>query len=1137
MHESNDRYSTPRYVPTSSRCNRIKFNIEPDKHTFFGSCCFPSIVNPLLLFSQKIDAVVVTKENERFDPGHYNLTRGFSQHTDILQSLSMNAISIPSIKNGLEATGNRNVVATLSSQSNNLPLRQAPVSRVITQESLHDENPQEANTTASVSTGSSSPPLTEDDQSFHSSLFDFTLLGPESKEERELLSLPLTSVELPLTPPPLESPDNVGESFDSCAATLLTPATAVSVSSSTANPASSLLSTAAAIAAQQQAVAPSHQAIRAPPIVSVSAAPVPSVVSPKPKRRKAPVKKKAPNTKKSTQKRQQQQLRAAKAATPSPTLTSTIIPASALPHTLLTQRRVMDQQPSQHQQRATAAIPSPSMVAAAPPPAPRPAPTPSSATAIHHRHPQATAGGQPMPPKKYATAPSSAAMIQGYAQQAASVAAAHHASQSRQARPPSTIAPPAASAAASSAAVAANTVSTLNHSSGQVENTGRWTSEEHRLFLQGLEQHGKGWKKIATLIKSRTVVQIRTHAQKYFQKLAKARQNGEAAGGVGMGTVGAAALAGGIPPGNHGHVHIGTAEGGELGIAIPMGPDGQPVVTMRTTAHPRNMSLGNDPSSSSSNQGGAGQAGARGGRGRKRSGSAPGGGTKRRAIGNVVRSAVREGRNIKRQTIAEAKRNASATAASAAPSGGAAPLTAPTRQISAPAPAQANSIAQPKQPALQPKAAKVEEELQVPNPLPAVSSVLTPYVSTAAAALGMRPAPVASAPMAVPKQQQPQAGGQPPSKNTGGNNPQQQRGRQQLVHTSTHGTLPMAALEDAVFRLLTPATGAPSPPLVQQQQQQMHQSYGTNTNGIVDPLAPASNKIPVAHTQYYPLAPASAPGSGYPQGIPTGMSPTGVADMSLLPSWVDAKNPPSWYNDGSDIDTLLEDADCLNWLSDTGDLEETYPPAMAEPAAVPSSSNSSGTASTHTIAGAPAFPVMTTMEPTPVVQDPTGGVVHPSAESLSFLVDPPEHAMMMEPAREDADRLPSFDTHAPPTRPHQQMQDHQGSAATAAPAVQMTLPYSSATEAVESIAPEHKLSGVGESHTDLMGFPELDMGDEQAFVSALLETSGQSTVNFPKLHSDLHMSHGNMSNHGNQSGVALNQHCGVGSGVLAGDEN
>lgn len=89
-----------------------------------------------------------------------------------------------------------------------------------------------------------------------------------------------------------------------------------------------------------------------------------------------------------------------------------------------------------------------------------------------------------------------------------------------------------AGAAAAKLATGGNSSSSSNnsraHSSGSSgENTGRWTAEEHRLFLQGLEQHGKGWKKIASLIKSRTVVQIRTHAQKYFQKLAKARQNGE----------------------------------------------------------------------------------------------------------------------------------------------------------------------------------------------------------------------------------------------------------------------------------------------------------------------------------------------------------------------------------------------------------------------------------------------------------------------------------------------------------------------------------------------------------------------------------------------------------------------------------
>ena len=63
-----------------------------------------------------------------------------------------------------------------------------------------------------------------------------------------------------------------------------------------------------------------------------------------------------------------------------------------------------------------------------------------------------------------------------------------------------------------------------------IENTGRWTREEHHMFLKGLEMHGKGWKKIAAFIKTRTVVQIRTHAQKYFLKLQKARQGNESNG-------------------------------------------------------------------------------------------------------------------------------------------------------------------------------------------------------------------------------------------------------------------------------------------------------------------------------------------------------------------------------------------------------------------------------------------------------------------------------------------------------------------------------------------------------------------------------------------------------------------------------
>lgn len=50
---------------------------------------------------------------------------------------------------------------------------------------------------------------------------------------------------------------------------------------------------------------------------------------------------------------------------------------------------------------------------------------------------------------------------------------------------------------------------------------GRWNKEEHDLFVEGLSRHGKEWKRIAQMIPTRTVVQIRTHAQKYFQKLEK----------------------------------------------------------------------------------------------------------------------------------------------------------------------------------------------------------------------------------------------------------------------------------------------------------------------------------------------------------------------------------------------------------------------------------------------------------------------------------------------------------------------------------------------------------------------------------------------------------------------------------------
>lgn len=49
--------------------------------------------------------------------------------------------------------------------------------------------------------------------------------------------------------------------------------------------------------------------------------------------------------------------------------------------------------------------------------------------------------------------------------------------------------------------------------------SGRWTQEEHDKFLEGLKLFGKDWRQIEEHIGSRTCAQIRSHAQKYFNKL------------------------------------------------------------------------------------------------------------------------------------------------------------------------------------------------------------------------------------------------------------------------------------------------------------------------------------------------------------------------------------------------------------------------------------------------------------------------------------------------------------------------------------------------------------------------------------------------------------------------------------------
>ena len=54
---------------------------------------------------------------------------------------------------------------------------------------------------------------------------------------------------------------------------------------------------------------------------------------------------------------------------------------------------------------------------------------------------------------------------------------------------------------------------------------GRWTTAEHQLFLQSFKKYGKNWKKLSSIITTRSVLQIRTHTQKYLQKLQRAQNN------------------------------------------------------------------------------------------------------------------------------------------------------------------------------------------------------------------------------------------------------------------------------------------------------------------------------------------------------------------------------------------------------------------------------------------------------------------------------------------------------------------------------------------------------------------------------------------------------------------------------------
>ncbi|EKX34435.1 hypothetical protein GUITHDRAFT_147214 [Guillardia theta CCMP2712] len=100
-----------------------------------------------------------------------------------------------------------------------------------------------------------------------------------------------------------------------------------------------------------------------------------------------------------------------------------------------------------------------------------------------------------------------------------------------------------------------------------------WTAQEHQRFLEGLKVHGqRNFKAIAGYVGTRTSTQVKTHAQKFFQKMARQKGNETSSSGGADGSTCAEAVKDSDMKSD---VQFDSSEGFPLALALSLNGTGQ----------------------------------------------------------------------------------------------------------------------------------------------------------------------------------------------------------------------------------------------------------------------------------------------------------------------------------------------------------------------------------------------------------------------------------------------------------------------------------------------------------------------------------------------------------------------------------